>query len=212
MKKCILGKKIGMTQIFNEDGIAIPVTVIEAGPCTVVQMKTIENDGYNAIKVGFVEIADRKVNKPDKGQFSKVKVALRKYLREFRLEDTQKYELGQEIKIADTFQPGDKIDVSGISKGKGFQGTIKRYGQKGGPESHGSMYHRRPGSMGSNTSPARVFKGKKLPGHMGVDKITIQNLDVVRVDNERNLLLVKGAVPGPKGGLLVIKNTVKSGK
>jgi len=212
MKKCILGKKIGMTQIFNEDGVVIPVTVVEAGPCTVVQKKTVENDGYSSIKVGFVDASEKKLNKPEKGQFSKIKVAGKKYLREFKLEDVDKFEIGQDIKIGDMFQAGDKIDVSGTSKGKGFQGTIKRYGQSGGPETHGSMYHRRVGSMGSNTSPARVFKGKRLPGHMGVDKITVQNLDVVRVDVERNLLLIRGAVPGPKGGLLFIKDSVKSGK
>lgn len=212
MKKFILGRKIGMTQVFNESGLSIPVTVIEAGPCTVIQKKTIENDGYNAIKVGFVDITEKKLNKPEKGQFSKLKLAPKKFLREFRLEGDVSFEVGNDIKIEEMFQVGEKVDVSGISKGKGFQGTIKRYGQKGGPESHGSMYHRRPGSMGSNTTPARVFKGKKLPGHMGVDKITVQNLEVVRVENERNLLLIKGAVPGPKGALLVIKNTVKTGK
>lgn len=212
MKKFILGKKIGMTQVFNESGLSIPVTVIEAGPCTVIQKKTLESDGYNAIKVGFVDITEKKLNKPEKGQFSKLKLAPKKFLREFRLEDNVNFEVGHDIKIEEMFQAGERVDVSGISKGKGFQGTIKRYGQKGGPETHGSMYHRRPGSMGSNTTPARVFKGKKLPGHMGVDKITIQNLDVVRVENERNLLLVKGAVPGPKGALLVIKNTVKTVK
>jgi large subunit ribosomal protein L3 len=212
MKKFILGKKIGMTQVFNESGLSIPVTVIEAGPCTVIQKKTVDSDGYNAIKVGFVDITEKKLNKPEKGQFSKLKLAPKKFLREFRLEDGVTFEVGHDIKIEEMFQAGERVDVSGISKGKGFQGTIKRYGQKGGPESHGSMYHRRPGSMGSNTTPARVFKGKKLPGHMGVDKITIQNLDVVRVENERNLLLVKGAVPGPKGALLVIKNTVKTVK
>jgi large subunit ribosomal protein L3 len=212
MKKFILGKKIGMTQVFNESGLSIPVTVIEAGPCTVIQCKTVDSDGYNAIKVGFVDITEKKLNKPEKGQFSKLKLAPKKFLREFRLEDGVTFEVGHDIKIEEMFQAGERVDVSGISKGKGFQGTIKRYGQKGGPESRGSMYHRRPGSMGSNTTPARVFKGKKLPGHMGVDKITIQNLDVVRVENERNLLLVKGAVPGPKGALLVIKNTVKTVK
>jgi large subunit ribosomal protein L3 len=212
MKKFILGKKIGMTQVFNESGLSIPVTVIEAGPCTVIQKKTVDSDGYNAIKVGFVDITEKKLNKPEKGQFSKLKLAPKKFLREFRLEDNANFEVGHDIKIEEMFQAGERVDVSGISKGKGFQGTIKRYGQKGGPETHGSMYHRRPGSMGSNTTPARVFKGKKLPGHMGVDKITIQNLDVVRVENERNLLLVKGAVPGPKGALLVIKNTVKTVK
>lgn len=212
MKKCMLGKKIGMTQIFNEAGLLIPVTVIEAGPCTVVQKKTTENDGYDSIKVGFIDAKEKKLNKPEKGVFSKVKVQPKKYLREFRLEDSQNYEVGQNIKAGDMFQSGDKVDISGISKGKGFQGTIKRYGQKGGKETHGSMYHRRVGSMSANTNPARVFKGKKLPGHMGVDKVTIQNLDIVRVDDEKNLILVKGAVPGPKGGLLVIKGTVKSGK
>lgn len=212
MNKCILGKKVGMTQIFNEKGLALPVTVIEAGPCSVVQKKTVDNDGYSAIKVGFVDVAEKKLNKPEKGLFAKLKASPKKILREFRLEDADKFEVGQEIKVEDMFQAGDKVDVSGISKGKGFQSTIKRYGQSGGPETHGSMYHRRPGSMGSNTSPARVLKGKKLPGHMGVDKITVQNLQVVRVDSERNLLLVKGAVPGPKDGLLVIKNSEKAGK
>lgn len=212
MNKFILGKKIGMTQIFNEDGLSIPVTVIEAGPCTVVQKKTVDNDGYTAVKVGFQDAAEKRINKPQKGLFSKLKVAPKKFLKEFRAQDADKYEIGAEIKVADMFQAGDKIDVSGVSKGKGFQGTIKRYGHSGGNETHGSMYHRRVGSMGANTSPARVFKGKKLPGHMGMENVTVQNLDIVRVDNERNLLLVKGAVPGPKGGLLVIKDTVKSGK
>jgi len=208
----MLGKKIGMTQIFNDNGLLIPVTVIEAGPCTVVQKKTTENDGYDSIKVGFIDVKEKGLNKPQKGTFSKVKVQPKKYLREFRLEDSQNYEVGQNIKAGDMFQNGDKVDISGISKGKGFQGTIKRYGQKGGRETHGSMYHRRVGSMSANTNPARVFKGKKLPGHMGVDKVTIQNLDIVRVDDEKNIILVRGAVPGPKGGLLVIKETVKSGK
>ncbi len=212
MKKAMLGKKVGMTQIFTEEGLSIPVTVIEAGPCTVVQKKTSENDGYSSIKVGFSETIEKKLNKPQKGLFSKVKVSPKKYVKELRLEDTAKYEVGQDIKVEDMFQTGDRVDISGVSKGKGFQGTIKRYGQSGGKETHGSMYHRRVGSMSANTSPARVFKGKKLPGHMGVDNVTVQNLDVVRVDNERNLLLVKGAVPGPKGGLVVIKDTVKTGK
>lgn len=212
MNKFILGKKIGMTQIFTENGLAIPVTVIQAGPCAVVQKKTIENDGYSALKLGFGEIPEKKLNKPEKGLFTKINVSSRKYLKEFRTDDVARYEVGQEIKVADMFNNGDKIDVSGISKGKGFQGTIRRFGQSGGPETHGSMYHRRVGSMGPNTSPARVFKGKKLPGHMGADKITVQNLVVVKADNERNLLLVKGAVPGPKGGLVVVRETVKSGK
>lgn len=212
MKKFILGKKIGMTQIFNEDGLSIPVTVIAAGPCTVLQKKTVETDGYNAVKVGFEEANEKSLNKPEKGLFAKLKLSAKRFIKEFRPETLEGYEVGQEIKVAEMFQAGDRIDVSGVSKGKGFQGTIKRYGQKGGKETHGSMYHRRVGSMGANTNPARVFKGKKLPGHMGVDNITVQNLDVVRVDTERNLLLVKGAVPGPKGGLLVIKDTVKAGK
>ncbi len=212
MNKFILGKKIGMTQIFNENGLAIPVTVIQAGPCAVVQKKTIENDGYTALKLGFEEIPEKKLNKPDKGLYAKIKVSSRRYLKEFRTDDVAKYEIGQEIKVADMFSNGDKIDVSGISKGKGFQGVIKRFGTSRGPETHGSMYHRRVGSMGAGTSPGRVFKGKHEPGHMGVDKITVQNLDVVKVDSERNLLLVKGAVPGPKGGLVVVKETVKSGK
>ncbi|HEX9062547.1 MAG TPA: 50S ribosomal protein L3 [Clostridia bacterium] len=208
MEKFIVGKKIGMTQIFREDGVIVPVTVIQAGPCTVVQKKTDETDGYQAVKIGFENVEEKKLNKPEMGLFSKTKVSPKKHLKEFRV-NPEKYEVGQDINVADVFQAGDRIDVSGISKGKGFQGTIKRYGQKGGKETHGSMYHRRVGSMSANTSPARVFKGKKLPGHMGVDKITVQNLDVVRVDAERNLMLVKGAVPGPKGGLLVIKDTVK---
>lgn len=212
MKKFILGTKIGMTQIFNENGLAIPVTVVQAGPCTVLQKKTVDTDGYGAVKVGFADANEKRLNKPDKGQFSKIKVAPKKYVREFRAEDFDKYEVGQEIKVADMFENGEKIDVTGISKGKGFAGVTKRYGHKTGPLTHGSMYHRRVGSMGANTSPARVFKGKKLPGHMGVDKVTVQNLDIVRVDAERNLLLIKGAVPGAKGGLVIIKNTVKTGK
>ncbi len=212
MNKFILGKKIGMTQIFNDAGLAIPVTVIQAGPCAVVQKKTVENDGYTAIKLGFGEVQEKKLNKPDKGLFAKIKVASKKYLKEFRTDDADKYEVGQEVKVADMFSDGDIIDVSGISKGKGFQGTIRRYGQSRGLETHGSMYHRRVGSMGAGTSPGRVYKGKKEPGHMGTDKVTIQNLNVVKVDAERNLLLVKGAVPGPKGGLVVVKGAVKSGK
>lgn len=212
MNKFILGKKIGMTQIFDENGLSIPVTVIEAGPCTVVQKKTVESDGYNSLKVGYEKANEKRMNKPEKGLFSKVNAEAKKYLKEFRVANVENYELGQDINVSDMFQSGDRVDVSGISKGKGFQGTIKRYGQSGGNETHGSMYHRRVGSMSANTNPARVFKGKKLPGHMGSDNVTIQNLDVVRVDAERNLLLLKGAVPGPKGGLLVIKDTVKSGK
>jgi large subunit ribosomal protein L3 len=210
--KFILGKKIGMTQVFTENGVVVPVTVVEAGPLTVVQKKTVETDGYNAVRVGFGEVSEKRLNKPDNGLFAKIKTAPKKHIREFKPENVEAFEVGQEIKVADMFQAGDKIDVTGISKGKGFQGTIKRYGQKGGPKTHGSMYHRRVGSMGSNTTPARVFKGKRLPGHMGLDRVTVQNLDIVRVDAERNLLLVKGAVPGPKGALLTVKNTVKAGK
>jgi large subunit ribosomal protein L3 len=212
MKKAIIGKKIGMTQIFDEKGLVIPVTVIEAGPITVVQKKTVETDGYDAIKVGYLQVQEKKLSKPKLGQFTKFKLAPMKYLKEFRFEDVSAYEVGQEIKAEDMFQSGDKIDVTGISKGKGFAGVIKRFGQSRGPETHGSMYHRRTGSLGSGTNPGRVIRGKRMPGHMGMDKVTVQNLEVVRVDAERNLILIKGAVPGPKGGLLVIKNTVKSGK
>ncbi|HHW49325.1 MAG TPA: 50S ribosomal protein L3 [Clostridiaceae bacterium] len=212
MQKFILGKKIGMTQIFKEDGAVVPVTVIEAGPCTVVQKKTPENDGYSAVKVGFEDVKEKKLNKPERGIFLKANVPPKKYLREFRVDELEKFEVGQNITVSDMFEAGDKVDVSGISKGKGFQGVIKRFGQSRGRMSHGSKYHRRVGSMSANTNPARVFKGKKLPGHMGAEKVTVQNLEVVRVDGERNLLLVKGAVPGVKGGLLVIKEAVKSGK
>lgn len=210
MQKCILGTKIGMTQIFTDEGIAIPVTVIQAGPVSVVQKKTKDSDGYDAIKVGFEDIKEKKLNKPEKGQFSKAGVSTRKTLRELRLDSIDAYEVGQEIKVQEMFQQGDKVDVTGISKGKGFQGTVKRYGTSRGPMAHGSGYHRGVGSMGPNSSPSRVFKGKRLPGHMGVDKVTIQNLAVVRVDAERGLLLVRGAIPGPKGGLVVIKDTVKA--
>jgi len=212
MSKFILGKKIGMTQVFDENGIVIPVTVIQAGPCAVVQKKTVENDGYTAIKLGFEDVPEKKLNKPEKGLFSKINVTPKKYLREFRTEDIDKFEVGQQINVADMFSSGDRIDVSGISKGKGFQGVMKRFGSSRGPETHGSKYHRRVGTMGAGTSPGRVFKGKKLPGHMGLGKVTVQNLDVVKVDSERNLMLVKGAVPGPKGGLVIVRDTVKAGK
>jgi len=212
MKKFILGKKVGMTQIFDENGVVLPVTVIEAGPVTVVQRKTTETDGYSAVRVGFEAIAEKKLNKPDRGLFAKTKISPLRYLKEFRVDDSDNFEVGQEIKVADVFQVGEKVDVSGISKGKGFQGVIKRFGQARGKETHGSMYHRRVGSMGAGTSPGRVFKGKKLPGHMGAERVTVQNLEVVKVDGERNLLIVKGAVPGPKGGLLEIKGAVKSSK
>ena len=209
MNKTIIGKKVGMTQIFDDQGVVIPVTVIEAGPCTVVQVKTVETDGYNSIQLGFGEVKASKVTKPKKGHFAKSKLDVKKHLREFRTDDVQDVKVGDEIKL-DVFAEGDKIDVQGTSKGKGFQGVIKRHGQSRGPMGHGSMYHRRPGSMGPTSTPGRVFKGKKLPGHMGCETVTIQNLDVVRVDNDKNVLLIKGSVPGAKGAILKIKKSVKS--
>lgn len=209
MNKTIIGKKIGMTQIFDESGIVIPVTVIEAGPCIVTQVKTMETDGYNSIQLGFGEVKEKRVNKPLKGHFKKSKLDLKKHLREFRTEEVADVKVGDEVKL-DVFAEGDKIDVQGTSKGKGFQGVIKRHGQSRGPMGHGSMYHRRPGSMGSTSTPGRVFKGKKLPGHMGCVTVTIQNLDIVRVDTDKNVLLVKGSVPGAKGAILKIRKTVKS--
>lgn len=210
MKKAILGRKIGMTQIFDENGKAIPVTVVEAGPCVVVQVKTKDADGYEAIQLGFGEIKDKKLIKPMKGHFTKVNVAPRKYLREFRLEEVS-YNVGDEIK-ADIFEAGETIDVTGTTKGKGFQGVIKRHGQSRGPMGHGSMYHRRPGSMGACSTPSRVFKGKNLPGHMGNETVTIQNLEIIKVDLDKNVLLIKGSVPGNKGAILKIRNSVKSAK
>lgn len=207
--KAILGKKIGMTQIFTEDGTVVPVTVVEAGPVSVIQKKTEEKDGYNAIQIGFKDIKESKVNKPKKGHFDKADVSYKKYLQEFRTEDVNSYEVGQEIK-AEVFESGDRIDVTGISKGKGFQGVIKRHNQSTGPMAHGSHYHRSPGSMGAASDPSKVFKGKKLPGHMGHKKITVPNLEVVRIDTEKNLLLIKGAVPGPRGGILTIKQSIKA--
>ena len=209
MKKSIIAKKIGMTQIFAENGILIPVTVLEAGPCVVTQKKTIENDGYEAIQVGFGEVKEKKVNKPLKGHFDKAGVSATKLLKEFKLENASEYELGALIK-ADIFAVGDKIDVSGVSKGKGFQGAIKRHNQHRGPMAHVYKYHRGVGSLSSATTPGKVKKGKKMPGHMGAENVTIQNLEVVRVDAEKNLLLVKGAVPGNKGSILVIKESVKA--
>ena len=211
MEKAIIGKKIGMTQIFDEKGLVIPVTVIEAGPCIVAQVKTIETDGYNAIQLGYGDVKENRINRPEKGHFTKAKLALKKHLREFRVSEVADVTVGNEIK-ADVFEAGDKIDVQGTTKGKGFQGVIKRHGQSRGPMGHGSMYHRRPGSMGSTTTPGRVFKGKKLPGHMGHVTVTIQNLEVVRVDLDKNVVLVKGSVPGAKGAILKIRKTVKSGK
>lgn len=210
MKKCMLGKKIGMTQVFTEDGNMVPVTVISAGPVAVVQKKTVEIDGYNALKVGYEDVPAKKLNKPLKGQFEKAKVPAKRYLREFRLDDISGFEVGSVIKVEDMFQDGDKVDVTGISKGKGFQGTVKRFGTGRGRMSHGSGYHRGLGSMGAHSDPSRVFKGKVMPGHMGAERVTVQNLTVVKVDAERGLLLVKGAVPGPKGGLLMIKDSVKA--
>ena len=209
MKKAILTTKVGMTQIFNEDGVLTPDTVLQAGPCVVTQVKTVENDGYAAIQVGFGEIREKLVNKPMKGHFAKAGVAPKRFVREFRLEDAESYVVGQEIK-ADMFAVGDKIDATAKSKGKGYQGAIKRHGQSRGPMTHGSKYHRHAGSNGSATTPGRVFKGKKMPGHMGAVKVTVQNLEVVRVDAEQNLILVKGAVPGPKKSLVMIKNTTRA--
>ena len=211
MNKGLIGKKIGMTQIFDESGKVIPVTVIEVGPCVVAQVKTVETDGYNAIQLGFGDVKDKHINKPEAGHFAKAKLANKKHLREFKVDDVENYKVGDEVK-ADIFAAGEKVDVQGTSKGKGFQGVIKRHGQHRGPMGHGSMYHRRPGSMGSTSTPGRVFKGKKLPGHMGKVTVTIQNLDVVRVDTDKNVLLVKGSVPGPKGAILKVKSTVKDSK
>jgi large subunit ribosomal protein L3 len=207
--KGIVGKKVGMTQIFTETGDVVPVTVIEAKPMVVVQKKTVETDGYNAIQVGFGEVKEKNVNRPKKGHYDKAGVAYKRVLKEFALEDVEAFELGQEISVA-VFAEGDHIDATGISKGKGFQGAIKRHNQSRGPMAHGSHYHRAPGSMGSSASPSRVFKGKKLPGQMGHVKVTVQNLEIVKVDEENNMLLIKGAVPGPKGGMLTLKATVKT--
>ena len=208
--KGILGKKLGMTQIFTEEGIVVPVTVVEAGPNVVTQVKTTENDGYTAIQVGFGDAKEKSLNKPQKGHLAAANV-LKKHLKEFRVDAVEEFTVGQEIK-ADLFAAGEKIDVTGTSKGKGFQGPIKRHGQSRGPESHGSRYHRRPGSMGACSFPGRVFKNKKLAGHMGSVKVTVQNLEVVRVDADKNLILVKGAIPGPKGSMVTIKEAVKSSK
>ncbi len=211
MKKAILATKVGMTQIFNENGVLVPVTVLQAGPCVVTQVKTEENDGYKAVQVGFVDKREKLINKPTKGHFDKAGVSYKRFVREFRLENAEEYSVKDEIK-ADVFAAGDKIDATAISKGKGFQGAIKRHGQHRGPMAHGSKFHRHQGSNGSATTPGRVFKGKKMPGHMGHVKVTVQNLEVVRVDAENNLILVKGAVPGPKKSLVTLKETVKAGK
>ena len=209
MNKVIIGKKIGMTQIFDEKGKVIPVTAIEAGPCVVAQVKKVETDGYEAIQLGFGEVKESKVNRPIKGHFAKSKLTPKKHLREFRADSVEGVKVGDELK-ADTFAAGDKVDIQGISKGKGFQGVIKRHGQSRGPMGHGSMYHRRPGSMGPTSTPGRVFKGKKLPGHMGRNTITIQNLEVVKVDLDKNVILVKGSVPGANGSILKIKSSIKA--
>ena len=208
--KGILGKKLGMTQIFTEAGDVIPVTVVEAGPVVVTQIKTTEKEGYNAVQVGYGEVKEKSLNKPQKGHLAAANV-LKKHLKEFRMDSVEGYTVGQEIK-ADIFAAGEKIDVTGTSKGKGFQGPIKRHGQSRGPESHGSRYHRRPGSMGACSFPGRVFKNKKLAGHMGSVKVTVQNLEVVRVDADKNLILVKGAIPGAKGSVVTLKEAVKSSK
>lgn len=225
MKKAILATKIGMTQIFAEGGELIPVTVLQAGPCAVTQVKTVENDGYSAIQVGFVdkkekivnvdangkkEVYNRHgVNKAQMGHFQKAGVGGKRYVAEFRLENAEEYKLADEIK-ADIFTDGDKIDATAISKGKGFQGAIKRHGQSRGPMGHGSKYHRHAGSNGACSSPSKVFKGKRMPGHMGGVKVTVQNLEIVRVDADKNLILVKGSVPGPKKSLVTIKESVKA--
>ena len=211
MKKGIIGKKIGMTQVFDEIGNVIPVTVIQAGPCTVVQKKTVENDGYASVQLGYQDVSEKKVTKPMKGHFDKAGVGYKKVLKEFRLEDADNYNVGDVI-TAEAFEIGSAVDVTGISKGKGFAGTIKRYGGHRTPMTHGGgPVHRHAGSMGACSSPSRIFKGKKMPGHMGVVQVTVQNLDVVKVDIENNLLVVKGAIPGPKGSIVTVKNTVKNG-
>ena len=209
MKKAILATKIGMTQVFGENGELVPVTVLEAGPLYVTQVKTVDNDGYAAVQVGFGDIREVLVNKPRKGHFAKAGVAIKRFLREFKFDNAADYKVGQEIK-ADIFAAGDKVDATAKSKGKGFQGAIKRHGLSRGPMKHGSKYHRHAGSNGAATTPGRVFKGKHMPGHMGAVKVTVQNLEIVRIDAEKNLILVKGAVPGPKKSLVMLKETVKA--
>ena len=211
MKKAILATKVGMTQIFNDEGVLTPVTVLQAGPCVVTQVKTVENDGYKAVQVGFVDKREKLVSKPVKGHFDKAGVSYKRFVREFRFENAEEYSVKDEIK-ADIFAAGDKIDATAISKGKGFQGAIKRHGQSRGPMAHGSKFHRHQGSNGACSDPSKVFKGKGMPGHMGTKRITIQNLEVVRIDAENNLILVKGAVPGPKKALVTLKETVKAAR
>ena len=210
MEKAIIGKKIGMTQVFNADGKVVPVTVVEAGPCTVIQKKTVEKDGYEAVQVGFAPLKDKHTTKPLKGHFAKAGAEAKKYLREFKLSDTSALNLNDEIR-ADIFAEADKVDVIGISKGKGYAGVIKRHNASRLKETHGTgPVHRHPGSMGACSTPSRVLKGKKLPGHMGVDRVTVLNLEIVKVDAERNLLLIKGAIPGAKGGIVTVRNAVKA--
>ncbi|KLU67494.1 MULTISPECIES: 50S ribosomal protein L3 [Desulfosporosinus] len=210
MSKGILGKKIGMTQVFTSEGKVIPVTVVEAGPCPVVQKKTVASDGYNAIQLGFSVLRESLANKPRQGHFQKANLKPMRYVREFKVNDIDNYEIGQEVN-ADLFTVGDKVDVVGISRGKGFQGMIKRNGASRGPMAHGSKYHRRSGSLGAK-GPARVFKGRVLPGRMGGERVTVQNLEVIRVDLDKNLILIKGAVPGAKKSLLILKPSVKANK
>ena len=225
MKKAILATKVGMTQIFNEDGTLTPVTVLQAGPCAVTQIKTVENDGYSAVQVGFVDKKEKivnkdkagnkevihrhGVNKAQKGHFDKAGVSCKRFIREFKFDNADEYTLGGEIK-ADIFEAGDRVDATAISKGKGFQGAIKRHGQHRGPMTHGSKFHRHQGSNGACSSPSKVFKGKGMPGHMGCVRVTVQNLTIVRVDADKNLILVKGAVPGPRKALVTIKETTKA--
>ena len=209
MKKAILTTKVGMTQIFNEDGVLTPVTVLQAGPCVVTQVKTEENDGYSAVQVGFVDKKEKGINKPQKGHFDKAGVAPKRFVREFRFENAEEYTVGQEIK-ADIFAAGDKIDATATSKGKGYAGGIKRHGLKSGPSAHGSKYHRHAGSNGMASDPSKVFQGKKMPGQMGAERVTIQNLEIVKVDADQNIILVKGAVPGPKKSLVMLKESVKA--
>lgn len=210
MEKAIIGKKIGMTQVFAADGKVIPVTVVEAGPCTVIQKKTVEKDGYEAVQVGFAPLKDKHVTKPMKGHFAKAGAEAKKYLREFKLDNADSLNLNDEIKC-DIFAEADKVDVVGISKGKGYAGVIKRHNASRLKETHGTgPVHRHPGSMGACSTPSRVLKGKKLPGHMGVDRVTVLNLEVVKVDAERNLLLIKGAIPGAKGGIVTVRNAIKA--
>ncbi len=209
MNKAILATKIGMTQIFDENGTLIPVTVLQAGPCVVTQVKTVEKDGYAAVQVGFGEIREKLLNKPEKGTFAKNGIEVKRYLKEFRFDNAQDYNVKDEIK-ADIFAAGDKIDATAISKGKGYQGAIKRHGQSRGPMTHGSKYHRHAGANSACADPGKVPKGKKMPGHMGHVQVTIQNLEIVKVDAEQNLILVKGCVPGPKKSLVTLKESVKA--